>query len=123
MNAFQTALAPKQMMRIELDIFSGRPNPSWVADADASEAMERWLNLLPPADTWVAAPAAADELGYRGFILLREDDAGTPPTRLRVFRGRVFDEHRSCNEPAGFEPWLIEQAANQGWTDAVRHLV
>jgi hypothetical protein len=52
------------MLRIEADLFSGRPNPVWmVTDADAGDALLRSVSGAPEA---VAKPGAGfDGLGYR----------------------------------------------------------
>lgn len=65
-------------MRVELDMFSGRPNPIW----DLDEAAER--ELLELESNLEPVGRAADEpppLGYRGFIY--SDDSGG----RRVFDG------------------------------------
>ena len=59
------AIAPR--IEVELDIFSGNPNPAWtLSDGDSAHFLEK-LALLP------AAPPAefATNLGYRGFIVRR----------------------------------------------------
>jgi hypothetical protein len=50
---------------VELDIFSGRPNPEWRL---APAAGTRLLDLLRAANT-TTTPAAAPGLGYRGLTL------------------------------------------------------
>ncbi|MGM1065066.1 hypothetical protein, partial [Saccharothrix sp. Mg75] len=52
-------------MEVELDIFSGKPNPTWSlppADADAFTAKVAALPTAPPT-------ALANPLGYRGFLV------------------------------------------------------
>ena len=52
-------------VEIELDIFSGMPNPTWVlADADADRFMKQ-LAAAPPGP----ATELSGNLGYRGFII------------------------------------------------------
>jgi hypothetical protein len=66
-------------MRLIMDMFSGRPNPSWKLDpATASELLERLGRGEAPVAT-----AGADVLGFRGFIVETELDdrawrAGVP---------------------------------------------
>lgn len=60
------------MLRIELDIFSGRPNPSWIL----SPKEERELVDRVKADPSLMLPvtAATGGLGYRGYIVTREKE-------------------------------------------------
>lgn len=52
-------------MWVELDIFSGRPNPAWPLDAGEAQTVNALLAALPEP---VPGPQSADEpLGYRGF--------------------------------------------------------
>ncbi|MGH9841437.1 MAG: hypothetical protein ACREEM_22010 [Blastocatellia bacterium] len=55
-------------MKVELDIFSGRPNPSWELTAAESEEFRRWIRGLPRDQSGRSAPAK-DKLGYRGLIV------------------------------------------------------
>lgn len=71
---------------VELDIFSGGPNPKWhLSEADTT-ALLRELDELPDA-----SPAAvATNLGYRGFVVRVRHDGDE--TRLVVQRGTVRAE-------------------------------
>ncbi|MCP3137654.1 hypothetical protein [Pyxidicoccus xibeiensis] len=59
------------MVTVELDIFSGRPNPKWTL----SEREVRQLAERIRADPSLLLPLDADTggLGYRGFVLRAED--------------------------------------------------
>jgi hypothetical protein len=59
-------------MLVELDVFSGRPNPRWELDEPASRELRRLESALSPAT--LAAPEPPG-LGYRGFVY--SDPAGT----------------------------------------------
>jgi hypothetical protein len=91
---------------VELDIFSGGPNPMWrLSDADAA-ALLRELEELPEAP-----PAAiADNLGYRGFVVHIRHDGGA--TRLviqngtvQAFRGDSSTYYRDSDR--ALEQWLL----------------
>jgi len=64
------------MLEVELDIFSGRPNPVWIlSNREERELLER----LTAEPSQVSPAQAADEqfsLGYRGFIVrpIKTDD-------------------------------------------------
>ena len=52
-------------MKVTLDVFSGRPNPSWeLPDHDADSVVERFAARATPA-----APPAPPRLGYRGYVV------------------------------------------------------
>jgi hypothetical protein len=55
------------MLRIELDIFSGRPNPSWVVDEKNAKAILDKISKSP--DVIADADVEKQDLGYRGVIL------------------------------------------------------
>src|SRR5262245_24461262 len=52
-------------MRVEVDVFSGRPNPVWDLTPDEADAVRRILAALPAAPE--VAASGYDGLGYRGF--------------------------------------------------------
>ena len=90
------------MSRIELDIFSGRPNPGWDLNAAQRAELRRRLARLSPSMAKVTVPG----LGYRGFIV-RDDE------ELRIFHGHVLpgsdtDNARSAAADQEIERWLLE---------------
>lgn len=69
-------------MRVEADMFSGRPNPQWELSADDANDVQAALQKLPPAPT----TDLSDELGFRGFVC--SDDS--TQTRIVARRGMVW---------------------------------
>jgi hypothetical protein len=68
-------------VKVELDIFSGNPNPTWVlSDADGVLFLKR-LAMLPKA----SAKELSTNLGYRGFIV--EVTNGTEKSLVRIQNG------------------------------------
>lgn len=53
-------------MHIELDVFSGRPNPYWDLDTQEESEFYRMFRNLP--ESMVDAPSGS-ELGYRAIIV------------------------------------------------------
>ena len=92
-------------MQIELDAFSGRPNPRWTLnEAQGAEFLAR-LRALQSA----AANSPGDGLGYRGLIV-RPDGA-----EIRLYRGTVTvqqsDRIETFSDPdRGLERWLFDSA-------------
>jgi hypothetical protein len=80
-------------MRVELDIFSGQPNPVWELDALGSTALvTRLASLSEHASRAVKLP----DLGYRGFVFHSETHTG------RAYRGFIDTNGRDLYDP-GFE--------------------
>src|SRR5262245_12000975 len=68
-------------MKVELDAFSGRPNPQWRLTESEGAALARLIADLEPAAT--GSPSDPPGLGYRGFRL--EGATG----EIRVYQGFV----------------------------------
>jgi hypothetical protein len=81
--------------RITINMFSGRPNPSFVLDGE--EERELLVRLAPQraatkktAKASKTVPAAPSILGYRGIEVEQLGKSGSRlPSQLRVFGGRV----------------------------------
>jgi hypothetical protein len=95
-------------MLVELDIFSGRPNPTWELDERASgrlrEAHAALLQTTVP-------PPELPGLGYRGFVYRLDDVA------WRAFRGSVSNGRRTLADPDRsierlFAGWLPAELAD-----------
>jgi hypothetical protein len=87
-------------LRIEVDVFSGRPNPViTLDDAAAVDVLER----LRPADRLgraESAPPPESILGYRGLVVEQVGDlAQGLPERFRVVDGKLFGP-RLAHRPA-----------------------
>src|SRR5687768_17397410 len=91
-------------MEIELDVFSGRPNPTWTASPERAASMSRGLSSLPDAP----AQSEPGNLGYRGFLIRQG------ALRARVYDGRVFvttnGTTRTFVDSNGLEAQLIDEA-------------
>jgi hypothetical protein len=70
-------------IRVELDIFSGLPNPVWVLSPAEGVLFQEKLSALPesPPKVW------SNHLGYRGFLVQGADRTGERV--IRVQRGTV----------------------------------
>ncbi len=96
-------------VEVELDVFSGRPNPTWVLSvADAAYFLDK-LASLPP----VGAGQIENPLGYRGFVV----DTGRGEVG-RVQKGTVEvagGERRSyfADPSRELERWLFNRAATE----------
>jgi hypothetical protein len=95
--------------RIEIDVFSGRPNPSVQLTPQESQQLESRLADLPPSNT----PEPLSRLGYRGFIV---HDGGR---RIEIGSGRIVvwqGEQRTVYEDShDAEDWLFKLAVQRGY--------
>src|SRR5258708_39526519 len=80
--SFMMACGGGPSMEVELDAFSGRPNPKWTLSEELSSRLLGQIASLPEAKD---APQLPD-LGFRGFLLRSGDSS------MRVFGGRVVIE-------------------------------
>lgn len=102
---------------IELDAYSGRPNPTWKLTPAEAEQLAGRLRGMPELSE--ASPPEA-VLGYRGFRVANPGGDGGIPERIYVARGgmvQVFDgdeRWRGYGDHAGIESWLIEAARRRG---------
>lgn len=102
---------PAPQMEIELDAFSGRPNPKWLASPEQAASLSKVLLSLPEAPS----EPQPSHLGYRGFIIRDQSQ------QTRVYRGHVFvtvaGSTRSFTDSARLEEQLIADASQRGFGD------
>jgi hypothetical protein len=67
-------------MRVEVDMFSGLPNPAWILSAADSLELHRLQESLKASRE---KPPTLPGLGYRGFCY------GQAPHRFRAYRGYI----------------------------------
>lgn len=107
-------------VEVELDIFSGRPNPRWVMAPQTAERLRAELSERVPAE-----PVGELGLGYRGFLLTNRGLDRSIPSRLRVYRSSVTvlerERETSYQDTQGVEETLLEQARTLGYGDAIAH--
>jgi hypothetical protein len=86
---------------VELDVFSGRPNPRWQLDELGAK---RLRGLLSQLATTATRPLEPPGLGYRGFVFT--DEMG--PTR--AYKGHVITPDGLLADPSfSIERFLLER--------------
>jgi hypothetical protein len=95
------------MVQIELDVFSGRPNPTRQLD-DAQT-----IELL--ADLPIAAQRQTEQLGYRGFLVHRPAPGGAVAAPVRVYADTMEIDAQPHADVRGAEAWLLRFARANGW--------
>lgn len=106
-------------MKIEIDIFSGRENPSWeLSPEESSELVKRILPLVPNASS-----AAENGLGYRGFVILNPEGIAGLPAKIVVFqhvlRTTSDGQTRSYKDVNDTEGWLMQAAHRNGYGEII----
>lgn len=93
------------MFEVELDIFSGRPNPRWTLDA--TEERELLARISDRTVPMVSASTTDGYLGYRGFVVVATGNTAAAltergfPTTFRVRDGI------GSGAEIGAEKWLL----------------
>jgi len=91
---------------VELDIFSGMPNPMWILTNAAADNFLKQLAALPPT----SARELSGNLGYRGFIV--QCTQGDNTRLIRVQNGIVHISEGETNVYAydknrELEHWML----------------
>jgi hypothetical protein len=68
-------------MKVELKVFSGRPNPRWFLSPEEGPDLQPILLRLPHRGS---AFPSLHVMGYRGIVLVNEDPSG-PWTDINVY--------------------------------------
>jgi hypothetical protein len=112
-NPVRTAAHVSQI-GVELDAFSGRPNPTWTLAPQLARTVRDALS-----DSRSEAPplAVPGNLGYRGFIVRHDGQ------EVRVYKGRILfndaGRARTVFDAEGVEALLAADARQRGFADVV----
>jgi hypothetical protein len=96
--------------QVELDVFSGRPNPTWALSEADINTFQKKLGTLPTT----AAQPYPDQLGYRGLVVTLTDRASGKPAMVwrvsggvaQIAAGTAHDYYADADQ--GLESWLLE---------------
>lgn len=97
-------------MQVELDMFSGRPNPQWNLTPEENAELNRLLQTLPKDKT---GKASIPGLGYRGFIVTATEDKVEGCTEVFIFREYVTAKCSGellqfADKDRTLERWLLQ---------------
>lgn len=104
---------PPEPAAVELDVYSGRPNPTWKLSGEETSQFLGLLRELPPMEPgWFDAG-----LGYRGFAVSFQDPQGRDTT-VQIYKGIV---KRSVGESTEYfadkdrklERWVLKTASSR----------
>jgi hypothetical protein len=81
----------KRQVKVELNVFSGRENPTWLLSTQQADAFVSALDELPISDP----KSFPDGLGYRGFRVTLTDTALEEAITVTVYKGTVRRDDKS----------------------------
>ena len=101
---------PAATSHIELDIFSGRPNPAWDLSAADTATLTGMIGSLPPSSpVYLPTP-----LGYRGFLVSVSEPELRPVATMRAYQGVVeyqgYETRYYADPDKQVERWLLATA-------------
>jgi hypothetical protein len=103
------AIDDSSTVTVELDIFSGRPNPTWVLSRPDKD---RLSGLLAARDAPAVAPKVVDGLGYRGLVL--KVLSGSREKVIHVGHGRIqVGQYDYLDRNRGLEKFLMNAMPNE----------
>jgi len=106
------------MLEVELDIFSGMPNPTWVLSRRQEGTLFELLKAEPNQISPVTISHTRLGLGYRGLIVRQiKTDDGVWDKAMRARRAPFPDEFRVGIKTAKRDSaahWLVKTASRQG---------
>ena len=106
------------MLEVELDIFSGMPNPTWVLSKRQETRLYELLSAEPNQISPVATLDKRFGLGYRGLIVRRiKSDEGVWDKAMAARRVPFPNEFRLGRKTAKKDSaadWLVKTANRQG---------
>jgi hypothetical protein len=91
---------------VELDIFSGMPNPTWILTNVEADSFMKQLDALPPT----SARELSGNLGYRGFIVQCTQAADTQLIRIQagtVHISKGTTDVYAYDKDRQLERWLL----------------
>jgi hypothetical protein len=90
---------------VELDVFSGQPNPTWNLSVSQCNEIEEHIGKLPEASG--EALQSPPALGYRGLIIHYENQQGVRES-IRFYRGIVQSGRLQFRDAdRKIEKWLL----------------
>jgi len=101
-----------------LDIFSGRPNPTWKLSENQVDELKTKLGTFPSAES-----KSTPGLGYRGVRLVNIGKITNIPDRIIAYNGVLAITEKGMTnyyeDSNKIEEWLLDQAREQGYGEAI----
>lgn len=106
------AIQQSSGFKVELDIFSGVPNPTWMFTLPEASDLTSRISRLDPTEAMGQRP---ENLGYRGFIVQTTTTSSATVQTIRAYHGivEVEDSTRTAyylDPQRQIELWLLATA-------------
>jgi hypothetical protein len=105
-------------IEVELDIFSGRPNPRWMLLTEQTDKLRALLQAREPA-----LPEDPAGLGYRGFLITNLGQDRMIPRKLRLYKVTVAISEGArpsyYKDTQGLEGSLLAYARQLGYGELI----
>lgn len=104
-------------MQVEVDVYSGRPNPHWnLTPQEAEEFVSRFQGLPSSQGT----ETMNEGLGYRGLIVTKPGDRIEGYNEILISNGLVLARHDEqsqefTDQNRKLEKWVLQ--TGKGWLD------
>ncbi|MBA3322851.1 MAG: hypothetical protein H0T45_15580 [Pyrinomonadaceae bacterium] len=80
-----TASNVERQVKVTLDVFSGKENPTWLLSEEQADALISVLDALP-----ASVPSSFfDGLGYRGFLVTTTDSESGETSSVTAYKGKI----------------------------------
>jgi hypothetical protein len=105
------------VVNVVLQVFSGRPDPSWALEPDELGALTERVAAARQSKSSEEPPPPV--LGYQGFRVENRAGIEQLPEALTVWRGVIVARERDGGvatwaDVAGLEDWLLDDARRRG---------
>ena len=116
-----TAVAETPKLTITVEVFSGRPNPTFeITDPAAINRLKDGLNGLPSVELTNEDGAAFGRLGYRGILVTHSGGVEGIPGYVQIVDGKVKvvgadgRDTRFLKDTSRFEKYFLGIAKKKG---------
>ena len=102
-GAVPAAAQQSEALTVMVDVYSGRPNPTFtVSGQDEINRLRENVNKMPEASITRAEDDAFGRLGYRGIVITPAGNAGGLPESIRALNGKVKITDASRSDQPGY---------------------
>lgn len=110
-----TPPSAEEEMQVELDVFSGRPNPQW---ALTSQEVDQFIKLLQALPQHQGEASTPEGLGYRGLIVTQPGETIDGYSQISIANSIVTVEHNGeleqlADKDRALEQWLFQTGKDE----------
>jgi hypothetical protein len=115
-SSFNDINAKNNVLKVTLDVFSGRPNPTWTLTKEQTPlVLNNVSHIKTTTDDLQNYPEKI--LGYRGFIVDEKTNKDLTSKKFEIYNGTIgafFNDSSFFlkDKDFGLEKWLLQTAYN-----------